>query len=102
MLPKGHLWTLLSSLVFFASERKHGKAHRLTSLVNGTCCFKKGEFGELVADAQAWWPYIVTHVDQTSIFALYITRLKFRNNHQKICVMLRFGPCARNIDTFLG
>ena len=72
MLPVGYHWT-----PFFASERKRGKAHRVPSLVNRTCHFKKGEFCELVADAQAWWSYVVGHVDQTSMFTLYITRLKF-------------------------
>ena len=38
--------------------------------------FQKGEFGELVADSQVWWPHVVTHVDHPSIFTLYITRLK--------------------------
>ena len=83
MLPKGCLWTLLSSLAFFASEQKHGKAHKVPSLVNRTCRFRKGEFGELVADAQVGWPHVVTHVDHPSIFMLYITRLKFQNNYQK-------------------
>ncbi len=77
MLPKGRLGTLLGNLHVFASAPKHGKAHRVPSLVNGTCRFKKGEFGELVDDAQVWWPYVVSHVDQTSIFTLNITRICF-------------------------
>jgi len=65
------------------SEQKHGKAHMVPFFVNRTCRFKKGEFGQLVVDAQVWWPYVVAHVDQTSIFMLYITRLTFRNNYPK-------------------
>jgi hypothetical protein len=74
-------WSLYFTLFAFDSERKHGKAHRVPSLVNRACRSKKGEFGGLVAKAQVWWPYIVAHLDHTSIFTMHITRLKFRNNH---------------------
>ena len=98
MLPKGHFWTLLSSLDIFASERKHGKAHRVPTLVNGTCRFIKGEFGELVADAQVWWPYVVAHVDQTSIFACVVhNKAEFSKQSPKdMCYAEIWTMCSKH------
>ena len=68
----------------------------MPSLVNGTCRSKKGKFGELVAHAQVWWPYIVAHLDQTPIFKLYRTRLKFQNNYQKdMCIAEIWTMCTK-------
>ena len=51
--------------------------------MNRTCRSKNGEFGEFVDGTQVLWPYIVAHLDQTSIFMLYITILKLQNKYQK-------------------